>query len=154
MHVDCAGLDEVPSGDWHCPTNAREESTLCAGWSLCDCGAASMAELSACVQAPDCVTAMHVECAGLDEVPTGDWHCPTHARQGSARRRASAGPTRKRAEPSPSPAASAGAWRPEHFQSLRQTSWPTHACQGPARRRASAGPTSKRVEPSEAHQWV
>ena len=35
--------------------------------------------LFVCWQTPRCTVAMHTECAGLAEVPEGDWFCPDHA---------------------------------------------------------------------------
>lgn len=38
------------------------------------------------MQAPACTKAMHMHCAGLDDVPQGDWFCPQHARMAKARK--------------------------------------------------------------------
>eukprot|EP00884_Botryococcus_braunii_P006907 jgi/Botrbrau1/16217/Bobra.0066s0004.1 len=32
-----------------------------------------------CCEAPTCTDAMHVECAGLTEIPEGSWFCPKHS---------------------------------------------------------------------------
>lgn len=53
-------------------------------------------------QAPTCTDAMHVECAGLTEIPEGSWFCPKHStRKRGAAKGAQAPSSEPDADPTP-----------------------------------------------------
>lgn len=61
-HIQCVNLEEVPDGDWFCPS-CKDKCAVCReGGILIVCDG--------------CENSYHAECAGLGEIPEGDWFCP------------------------------------------------------------------------------
>jgi hypothetical protein len=75
LHPACAGVAGIPEDDFYCQSCMKD---VCGG---CDKGPLAAGDHVICgeegnsVHALGCGRAFHLACAGLDEVPDGDWLC-------------------------------------------------------------------------------